>query len=244
MVLAYKHKHEALMNIKTTDVTDHQVKVNSDGTKTDIYFATNHEPTTGNTTYFKKIVDESKSSQEGYKPEVYFRNSPTEQWKQLPKGCPVPEIKPKEGLDKCEQGWKIGKAMATMATYMGMKKAQEDSLGDSSVPSTNSSYNQYRSERTKRAVEAASTRMANGLQDCLKRALTKTGFTVEKVCMHKGLVAESSSLVNSLKQYAGNPNYRCDYSALKEHGQCIPNVSVKVVQPTSKFSSQRGALQY
>ena len=235
---------EMLMRVKTTEVTDHQTKVNADGSKVSIYFAQHQDTDSGNTIYYKKIVEESKRGQQGYNPEVYFRYAPNEAWKLLPKGCPAPEIKPKEGLDKCEMGWKVGKAMATVATYMGMKKAVEDSNGGDVVATGNPSYDQSRIERTRKAVEDVSSRMANNLQECIKKSLTKTGFTVEKVCMHKGLVAESSSLINSLKTYASDPNFRCDYSALKEHGQCIPKGNKAAPGAAPKYSNKRGGLGY
>lgn len=236
------NKNEMLMRVKTTDVTDHQTKVNADGTKISIYFAQHQDSDTGNTIYYKKIVDESKRGQQGYNPEVYFRYAPNEAWKLLPKGCPAPEIKPKEGLDKCEMGWKVGKAMATVATYLGMKKAIEDAEGGQTASTGNASVDQIRMERTRKAVEEVSTRVANNLQDCLKRSLTKSGFTVEKVCMHKGLVAESSSLINSLKTYASDPNFKCDYSALKEHGQCIPRGGNMSPQAPIQMTQQRRTL--
>lgn len=212
-----------LMKVKQTQVTDTQTKINPDGTKTSIYFAQYKDGDSGQTIYYKKIVDEAKRGQAGYNPEVYFRYSPSEDWKQLPKGCPAPEITPKDGTDKCEKGWKVGKVIAASAVYLGLKKGQEDA--SIAAPATGYSYNpnvnQSPDLSSKRIVIDAVNRLGQNLQDCLKKQLTKIGFTVERVCLHKGLVAESAAIVNSLRDHIGDPAYNCDYTSLRQNSGCV-----------------------
>lgn len=228
---------DMLMRVKTTEVTDHQVEVRPDGSKVSIFLAEHKDSDSGKMIYYKKVVDEAKRGQPNYKPEVFFRYSTNDAWQQLPQGCPAPEIKPKEGIDKCEKGWKIGKKMATIAAYLGLKKAEEDSGSGIQLG------NQYTGQtgvpeelRTRKAVADTAAALTNTLQQCVKKTLKKTGFTVERVCLHKGLVAESSSLVNSLKNHAEDPKFNCDYSTLKEHGRCLDNSRL----PSSQGVSHEG----
>lgn len=229
------NKNSVLMSAKETEVTDTQTKVNPDGSKVNIYFAQHKDTDSGTMIYYKKIVDEARKDTAGYNPEIYFRYAPNEEWRLLPKGCPAPEIKPKEGTDKCEMGWKIGKVIATTAVYLGMKKGEEEATIAGPTATTPQTYSatgtpgqvvgsieQQRIAKTRQAIAEAAAKLSANLQECLKTNLSKTGFTVEKVCLHKGLVAESGALVNSLKEHASDPAYKCDYATLKENSKCMP----------------------
>lgn len=218
-----------LMQAKEAKVTDHQTKVNPDGSKTHIYFAQHKDGVSGKAIYYKKTVNGNNVS-------VYFRYDPNSQWRLLPKGCPAPEIKPKEGNDKCEMGWKVGKVMATTAVYLGSKKGAEEaqvtntkagkpSTHKGSVADVAKAVDRKLIEQTNKAIAAAAAKIANNLQNCVKRTITKTGFTVKKVCMHKGLVAESDALINSLKEHGADPAYNCDYATLRDKSKCVPTHS-------------------
>lgn len=216
-------KNAMLMRVKDTEVTDTQTKVNPDGSKVSIHFAQHKDSQTGNTVYYKKIVEDAKIGQQGYNPEVFFRYAPNEEWRLLPKGCPAPDIKPKENNDKCELGWKIGKMIATNVVFLGLRKGEDDTTAQ--VPTgtyTAAGAQTQVSEKTRQVIVDAASKLASGMQECLKRNLAKTGFTVEKVCLHKGVVAESTTLINSLKEHAEDPHYKCDYATLRDNSRCMP----------------------
>ena len=220
---ALANKNSVLMKVRETQVTDTQTKVNADGTKTSIFFAQYKDSDSGQTIYYKKIVEEAKKGQTGYNPDVYFRYSPSEDWKQLPKGCPAPEITPKDGTDKCEKGWKVGKVIAASAVYLGLKKGQEEASIAAPGPAFtfNPTVNQSPDLNSKRIVLDAVNRLNQNLQECLKKQLTKIGFTVERVCLHKGLVAESAAITNSLRDHVGDPAYNCDYASIRQNSGCV-----------------------
>jgi hypothetical protein len=220
---ALASRNSALMKVTHTLVTDTQTKVNADGSKTSIYFAQYKDSDNGQMIYYKKIVEEAKRGQAGYNPEVYFRYSPSEDWKLLPKGCPAPEIAPKDSNDKCEKGWKVGKVIAVSAVYLGLKKGQEDAT--IAVPNTGYAYNPATNQSpdagAKGIVIDAVNRINQNLQECLKKQLTLIGFTVERVCLHKGLVAESAAITNSLRDHIGDAAYNCDYATLRQNSGCL-----------------------
>lgn len=227
----FASKNKLLMKMHSTEVTSTQTKMNPDGTKINIYFAQFEDSVSNQMVFYKKVVDESKRDQQGYNPEVYFRYASNQDWRLLPKGCPAPEIKPKVTTDRCEMGWKIGKKIATVVSFYGLRKGEDDTFPlrqqeskpvSGSPGQVSNQLSKELIERTRAAINDAANRLSANAQECLKKQLTRVGFTVERVCLHKGLVAESATMIANVREHFGKQEFECDYNSLSAEGQCVP----------------------
>lgn len=238
-----------LMQVKQAKTTDHEMTTDASGNQILVTYAEHRDANTGAMVYYKKMTDQAKSVNKNNAPTVYFRQSKSSAWQLLPQDCPIPKIMPKQGIDKCEKGWRIGKSIATMAAYMGLSKSDDivESLTHQNQ-SNSAAHDRLKRQRTKQTAVETTQNILESLQNCVKKGLKDSGFTVQKVCLHKGLVSEGKSLVSSFKQHAVDPNSKCDYLTLKKYGHCINTNPPQPQQPhithptTSTTTRKKGAL--
>lgn len=208
--------------------TGHEMTTDARGDVVMVTYAEQKDEKTGKMTYYKKLQAKTKPGMRESDPITYSRHSKTEQWQLLNHACPIPKVKHGEGIDNCEQGWRIGKAVATMAAYLGMQKA-EDTVEHliSQNKSHSVAHDRQKRQRTKQAVIETSHKILEGLQGCVKRTLKDSGFNLKRVCLQKALVTEGKTILESFKNHGADPKMNCDYLALKQNGHCVPHLSLK-----------------
>lgn len=96
-----KHTHISIVNGKktTVEITKHLLE----GSTQHIWF---------------KII-----KTEGSPTIAYSKQMASHEWKLLPKGCSAHEPVKAKNLEKCSEGWEIGKMIARTITYLALHKS-------------------------------------------------------------------------------------------------------------------------
>lgn len=151
----------------------------------------------------------------------YTKQHPSEKWQLLPKGCSAHEpVKPRN-VDKCADGWEIGKVIARTITYLALHRGHME-MGNSGKTQHNSTPRTMASTATQVDMDEVAEnirKVVSKTAQCIKKGLSLSGFTMKQMCIHRSMMKEANKLINKIIENAAEHGFKCDYEALKE-GKC------------------------
>jgi hypothetical protein len=139
----------------------------------------------------------------------------------LPKGCPSHQPVKAKNVDKCADGWEIGKVIARTITYLALHRGHmelgkpSETLRDATTKTMADASKEIDMDEVTSNIRKVVTRTAK----CIKQGLSLSGFTMKEMCIHRSMMKEANKLINKIFKNAAEHGFKCDYEALKE-GKC------------------------